>query len=187
MATSKKQATASARKTSGAVKTAATPATTLTPAQVQLGWFDKAVGLFSQQRFTDAAAAFRETAKGPAANVADRARAYLQVCERRTAAPMPEFRTADDHFNYAVERLNARDVEKARQHLTRALGLQPKGDHILYALALCCGLAGDGTAAYENLKLAIELEPRNRLHARHDTDFAVVAESFPAVRSLFHA
>jgi tetratricopeptide (TPR) repeat protein len=159
----------------------------LTPAQAQIGCFDKAVKLFSQQRFEDAAAAFRETAKGPAVHVADRARAYLQVCERRTAVTTLEFRTADDHFNYAVERLNVRDIEKARRHLTEALGMQPDGDHILYALALCCGLAGDGTAAYENLKLAIELEPRNRLHARHDADFADVAESFPAVRSLFHS
>ncbi|HXJ41465.1 MAG TPA: hypothetical protein VNH18_19450, partial [Bryobacteraceae bacterium] len=123
MATTKKQANATAKQPVPAAKTAISPAparsavTSLSPAQAQMAHFEKAVGLFSQQHFADAATAFRETIKGPAVHVSDRARGYLQVCERRISAPKLEFQTADDHFNYAVERLNARDMEKARQHL----------------------------------------------------------------------
>lgn len=186
MATLKKQAAAPVKK-AGATRQAAPPVEgARTPAQEQLEAFEKGVKLFSQQRFEEALAAFRGTQSGPAVNVADRARQYIHVCERRISAPKLEFRTADDHFNYGVERLNARDIEKARQHLKQALSMQPKGDHILYAMALCHGLSGDGNSAYENLKLAIELEPRNRLHARHDPDFMAVGESFPAIRNLFH-
>ena len=49
--------------------------------------------------------------------------------------------------------------------------LQPDADHVYYALALCKGLSGDIDGAYENLKRAIDLEPRNRISARQDADF----------------
>ena len=55
-----------------------------------------------------------------------------------------DLQTSDDHFNYGVERLNARDMDVARKHLDRALAMEPNGEHILFTLALCCGLAGDG-------------------------------------------
>lgn len=185
---------ATAKKVASVKKSAAGPALvpppvaqSLSPAQLQIQAFERAVRHFSAQQFAEALAAFADVTKGPAADVSQRARSYIQVCERRLAAPSLEFRTADDHYNYAVERLNARDFEKARQHLASALKLQPRGEHILYTVGICCGLAGDGNGAYENLKLAIEIEPRNRVHARQDSDFAVAAEHFPHLRSLVEA
>jgi hypothetical protein len=164
------------------------PAEPPTPAQLQLQSFDRGVRAFSEQRWADARAALAEAEKGPALHVADRARGYLQVTERKLAGSADlHLSTADDHFNYAVERLNARDFERAKQHLSSALKMQPSADHILYTLALSCGLAGDGTGAYENLKRAIEVDSRNRLHARQDSDFAVVAERFPELRTLLEA
>jgi hypothetical protein len=190
MANTKTKATAPAPKAAPAVptpvvvKTAEPP----TPAQLQLQSFDRGVRAFSAQQWAEAKAALMEAEKGPASHVADRARGYLQVTERKLAGAADlQLSTADDHFNYAVERLNARDFERARQHLFSALKMQPSADHILYTLALSCGLAGDGTGAYENLKRAIEVDSRNRLHARQDSDFAVVAERFPELRTLLEA
>jgi Flp pilus assembly protein TadD len=108
----------------------------------------------------------------------------VQVCERRTGGTQLKLSTAEDHFNYGVERLNARDVELARHHLGRALDLQPEADHVLYTLALCCGFAGDGNGACENLKRAIDLEPRNRILARQDPEFSALASQFPGLRAL---
>jgi hypothetical protein len=48
-----------------------------------------------------------------------------------------------------------------------------------YALALAQALAGDLAPAHLNLKKAIELEPRNRLTARQDPDFAPIANQPP--------
>jgi len=92
--------------------------------------------------------------------------------------------TAEDHFNHGVERLNARDVEKAKHHFGRALQLEPQADHILYTMALCCGLAGDGNGACENLRRAIDLEPRNRILARQDPEFLALTSQFPTLRAL---
>jgi len=146
--------------------------------------WDAAVRLFTRGKYEEAAELFREAAKGPAVHVADKARSYGQICERKIARPAMEFRTAEDHFYFGVERLNARDLEQARHHFSRALRLQPEGDHILYTLALCCGFAGDMDGAYENLKRAIDLDSRNRAMARQDSEFRALAAQFPLLLTL---
>jgi tetratricopeptide (TPR) repeat protein len=154
------------------------------PYEVQLKTYEQGIRLFSQNKLNEACACFREAARGPAPHIADKARSYAHVCEQRTAAAETPISTAEEHFNYGVERLNARDVERARQHFDRALTLQPDADHVLYTMALCCGLAGDGAGAYENLKRAIDLEPRNRILARQDPEFLALFSQVPALRAL---
>jgi len=156
----------------------------ISPGAKQLKTWEQAVRLFAERRFAEACGHFREAAAGPDKQVADKARSYLQVCERRSSRPDLQLHTAEDHFNYGVERMNARDMEAARLHLGRALGIEPEGDHILFTLALCCGLAGDGHGACENLKRAISIEPRNRILARQDPEFSALAAQFPALRTL---
>ena len=152
--------------------------------EVQLKIYEHAVQLFSQRKLAEARDRFLEVAKGPAPHISDKARSYVQVCDRRTGGTQVKLSTAEDHFNYGVERLNARDVELAKHHLGRALAMQPDADHVLFTLALCCGLAGDGNGACENLKRAIDLEPRNRILARQDPEFSALASQFPALRAL---
>jgi tetratricopeptide (TPR) repeat protein len=174
----------------GAAKTGA--AKTLTAEQPsandqQLKAYEEAVRHFSQGEFDRARHLFLDAAKGPAPNIADKARSYASVCERRTSRVEIHLSTAEDHFNYGVERMNARDLERALHHLSEALAKQPKGDHILYTLALCCGIAGDGDGACENLKRAIELEPRNRILARQDPEFTGLLTQVPGLRALLVA
>jgi tetratricopeptide (TPR) repeat protein len=152
--------------------------------EVQLKVYEHAIRLFSERRLGEARERFLEAAKGPAAQISDKARSYAQICERRTTSVEVNFKTAEDHFNVGVERLNARDVEQAKHHFGRALSIQPDADHILYTMALCCGLAGDGNGACENLKRAIALEPRNRILARQDPEFSALALQLPGLRAL---
>ena len=74
---------------------------------------------------------------------------------------------------------NTRNVTEARGHLEKALQMDPGADHIHYALAAAQALSGDAPGAYESLKRAIELEPRNRLLARQDADLAHVVNLPP--------
>jgi hypothetical protein len=48
-----------------------------------------------------------------------------------------------------------------------------------YALAGALALNGDVNGAHDSLKRAIEMEPRNRLAARQDADFAPLANQPP--------
>jgi Tfp pilus assembly protein PilF len=152
--------------------------------QSQMKVWEEGVRLFSQKKFAQAETRFNEAASGPAAHIADKARSYAQVCARRVNGDEVNLKTSEDHFNYGVERMNARDMDVAKKHLDRALALAPNGEHILFTLALCCGLAGDGAAACENLKRAIELEPKNRILARQDPEFAALAQQLPGLRAL---
>jgi tetratricopeptide (TPR) repeat protein len=152
--------------------------------EVQLKIYENAVQLFSQRKLVEARLRFLEVVKGPAPHISDKARSYVQVCERRTNTVEVNLSTAEDHFNYGVERLNARDTDLAMHHLEHALALEPEADHVLFTMALCCGLAGDGNGACENLKRAIDLEPRNRILARQDPEFSALASQFPGLRAL---
>ena len=152
--------------------------------QLQMKQWEEAVGMFSQKQFAAANERFALAATGPAFHIADKARSYAQICARKTIGTEVDLHTADDHFNYGVERLNARDMGVARRHLDQALALEPDGEHILFTLALCCGLSGDGAGACENLRRAIALEPKNRILARQDPEFSALAQQLPALRAL---
>ncbi len=156
-------------------------------AEVQLKTYEQAIQLFSQRKFPEARDRFLEVVKGPAPHISDKARSYAQVCERRMQGTEVKLSTAEEHFNYGVARLNSRELESAKYHLARALDLQPDADHVLYTLALCCGFAGDGNGACENLKRAIDLEPRNRILARQDQEFTTLAAQIPGLRALLVA
>lgn len=187
----KKKISAPAAKSVPASKPAAgrkpAPAAGPSASELQLKAYEQGVQLFSLRKLKDARERFMEAAKGPAHHISDKARSYAQVCERRMSTAEVKLSSAEDHFNYGVERLNARDVDVAKHHLGRALSLEPDADHVLYTLALCCGIAGDGNGACENLKRAIDLEPRNRILARQDPEFSALATLFPNLRALLSA
>jgi len=188
MTTKKKAAGSKPAETEPAVvagkEEAAAPVEPPSPTKLQLQVFDQAIRNFGQGHFAEAKAGFEEAMRGPAVHVKDKALSYLQVCLRKLEAPGLQLKTAEEYFTYGVERLNSRATETARQYLSKALQLAPDSEHILYTLALACGQAGDVDAAYENLKRAIELEPRNRVLARQDQEFAAFAQHVPAIRAL---
>ena len=147
--------------------------------QKQLGAFEAGMKLFHARKLKEARELFLEAVKGPERDVAQRAQVHAAMCERRLEQAPVNLESAEDHYNYGVAMINARKLAEARVHLERALEMQPKADHIRYALALAQALSGELDAAYENLRRAIELEPRNRIIARQDADFAPVASRPP--------
>ncbi|MGI8990327.1 MAG: TPR end-of-group domain-containing protein [Bryobacteraceae bacterium] len=151
----------------------------------QLKDFEEAIRVFRAQNFKEARDLFLAAAEGPQKDIAYNARLHVSMCDRRLEKPAIELHTLDDHYNYAIERINARDLEAARRHLEIAIGFDNNADHVYYAIALCCGLDGDSTGAYENLKHAIDLQPGNRVAARQDADFAAVAH-LPQIQQLLY-
>jgi tetratricopeptide (TPR) repeat protein len=148
-------------------------------AQKQLASFESAMRLFHARQLQKARELFQEAAQGPERDVAQRARLHIAMCDRRLQHETPTLRSADDYYNYGVALINTRKLAEARQHLERALEIAPGADHIHYALALAQALGGDLSNAHENLRRAIEIEPRNRIMARQDADFAPLANQPP--------
>ena len=148
----------------------------------QLAVFDTAIKLFHARKLKEAKEMFEQAVIGPERDVAQRARLHITMCERRIGLPAVELGSAEEHYNYGVVMINSRKMAEARSHLEKALEIAPASDHIHYALALAQALSGDLANAHDNLKRAIELEPRNRLIARQDADFAPIVNQQP-----FHA
>jgi tetratricopeptide (TPR) repeat protein len=157
--------------------------------ETQLQVFDRAVKLFRLQDYLGARELFERAAQGSLREVAHNARVHINMCDRRLDKPEIQLRTLEDFYNVGVERLNARDFEGAKRNLQQALDLTRRdgdsADHVYYAMAACLALTGDSAGAYENLKRAIELEPRNRVAARQDPDFAGAALQ-QALQPLLH-
>ena len=147
--------------------------------------YDEAVRLFQAQKLDRAEALFQKSADGPNRALAHHAHVHLEICRRRLRPAAVNLKTADDHYNYAVTLINARRLEEAAGNLRKALGMSPKADHVHYALAAVQALQGDTAGAYDSLKAAVALEPRNRYLARGDPDFAGVLDYAP-LASLLH-
>jgi tetratricopeptide (TPR) repeat protein len=145
--------------------------------QEQLKIYDDALNLFHQQKFARAKQGLEEVLKGPSKELSDRARVHLKIVEQRMK-PTPEQnpRSAEDHYQRGVAMMNIGRWDEARESLDRARRAAPKADHIHYALAALDCLTGEADSALENLKIAIQLRPENRYHARNDEDFAFLQE-----------
>ncbi len=162
----------------------AAPARAKTAAD-QLAAFESAMKLFHARRFKEARDLFQRALEGPERDVANRAGLHAAMCERRLTQETVHLSSPEDQYNYGVALLNARKVEEARSCLENALAAAPDADHIHYALALAKALKGDLAGACEHLRRAIELDPRNRMLARQDADFAAVANQ-PSLQALLY-
>jgi tetratricopeptide (TPR) repeat protein len=160
-------------------------ATSAAPVPTQLAAFEAAMKFFHARQLSEARVLFQQAATGAERDVAQRAQLHIAMCDRRLQQPAVSLGTAEEYYNYGVALLNARNFPEARTHLEKALAIAPGSDHIHYALALAQALSGDLSGAQENLRRAIELEPRNRQIARQDADFAPLAHQAP-FRSLLY-
>ena len=145
--------------------------------QEQLKTYDEALALFHQQKFARAKQGLEEVLKGPSKELADRARVHLKIAEQRMKPSQEQNpRSAEDHYQRGVAMMNIGRWDEARESLDKARKAAPKADHIHYALAALDCLTGEADSALENLKVAIQLRPENRYHARNDEDFAFLQE-----------
>jgi tetratricopeptide (TPR) repeat protein len=147
--------------------------------------YAEAMSRFHARDFPAARELFLRVAEDAPQEISHTARLHARVCEQRIGRQAPVLETAEDRYNYAVALINQRRLEEAQEHLQRAASESPDGDHILYAFALCAALRGDMTTAYQKLKRAIELQPRNRTTAQNDPDFAEFARTAPLRELVF--
>jgi tetratricopeptide (TPR) repeat protein len=105
-------------------------------AKVQLQAFERAIQLLNQRNYSEAKEWFEKARLGPSLEVGANAATHVRMCERRMAAPPPEPKSAEEHYNYAVALMNLRNLGPARRHLETALQMEPRADHVHYAMAV---------------------------------------------------
>jgi tetratricopeptide (TPR) repeat protein len=126
---------------------------------------------FYRQNFSRAKATFEKLLVGAPSDIAARARVRVRLCEQRLSKSSPPPKTPTDYYNLGVAEINARSLDQAIEHLTRADKAAPNRDDIQYALAAARSLEGNADAALEHLKTSISLRTENRYLAQHDDDF----------------
>ena len=109
------------------------------------------------------------------------ARRYLRTCKKRLGEGVqPE---EGDPFLMAVYERNRGNFEESLAVCSRG-GRQSKDERFAYLAASIYALMDDREKAGSFLSLAIELNPKNRIHAFHDADFEALRAD-PEYKQLF--
>ena len=103
--------------------------------------------------------------------LADRARQFLAACRQRSAAGQKAAPAEVDPFLQAVYEKNRGDFRAALE-ISRKGGRDQKDDRFAYLVASIHALEDRIEEAAQALAQAVELNPKNRIHAFHDSDFA---------------
>lgn len=135
--------------------------------------FEKAVKAFGLKDFGRAQTHLENliASHGDQADLAERARSYLVMCQRATSGePVPP-KTFEEMLNYGVVLHNRGEFAQALKYLHQAVAKHPRDEHALYCLAAAQARAGEAEAALKALRSAIAANPTSRSQARQDPDF----------------
>ena len=128
-----------------------------------------------EHKFDKAKGHLQKVLTGPNKSLVDRAMVHLHTCDQHMEKPALQFKTLEEHFDFAVSLMNTGDYVTAREHLEKLLK-QSKTDYVLYGLAALSCLTGHVEEALKTLEEAIHSNPALRFQARNDADFQNLAE-----------
>jgi len=129
-----------------------------------------------EHKFEKAKGYLLKVATGPSKELADRANVHLNVCNQQLEKVPTQFKSAEEHYDYAISLMNLGDYVGAREHLEKLSKQQPKADYVAYGLAALDCLTGHVEDSLRHLDEAIRLHPTLRFQARNDSDFQNLAE-----------
>ena len=129
-----------------------------------------------ERKFDKAKGHLQKVLAGPNKSLSDRAQVHIRTCDLQLEKPALQFKTLEEHFDFAVSLMNANDYVAAREHMDKLLRQQPNCDYVLYGLAALSCLTGHVEEALKTLSEAITQNPALRFQARNDSDFQNLAE-----------
>jgi tetratricopeptide (TPR) repeat protein len=139
--------------------------------------YEAGLRAMQEHKFDRAKPLFQKVLTGPSKELIDRATVHLNICNQHLERPASsQFKTAEEHFDYAVSLMNVGDYVTAREHLDKLLKQSPKADYVIYGLAALECLTGHVEDSLRHLDEALRLNPRLRFQARNDSDFQNLAE-----------
>ena len=171
---------AAARKSSAVRKRTAAPVAKIREAYARaIKLYEKGLKALQRRNFRTAKTAFQQLLDQypEEKELHDRAKLYLNVCEREAGPKAKPPKTIAERLLAATVALNRRDVDEALSLLGKAAKTCPNDDHLHYMLAVTHALRGDAEAAAAHLNKAIELNPDNQLQAKQEPDFDRIRES----------
>jgi tetratricopeptide (TPR) repeat protein len=148
----------------------------------QVMQLEKGVKQLHAEKWREAGKIFTQVAENSdVASVAQKARRYAAMCEQKLKKGRRK--KATDPFLEAVYERNRGNLEAALEICSRG-GRRSKDERFAYLAAAIHAVREELDEAARFLQLAIELNPGNRVHAHHDTDFAAL-RSHPEHSAIF--
>jgi tetratricopeptide (TPR) repeat protein len=129
-----------------------------------------------QEHKYDKARGFLQKVIGGPQEIADRAGVHLNTCNQQLEKVAIQFKTPEEHYDYAVSLINIGDYVAAREHLDKLTKQVPKADYVAYGLAALDCLTGHVEDSLRHLDEAVRLNPTLRFQARNDSDFQNLVE-----------
>ncbi len=127
--------------------------------------------LMQEGKFEKARTVFEKLIANGPVEVLERCRVYLSVCQGKLSQQTRTFSSSEEQYDYAISLLNTGDYEEAREQFEVILRKNPSADYAHYGLAALESMTGQIDECLEHMTQAIELNSRNRIQARTDTDF----------------
>jgi tetratricopeptide (TPR) repeat protein len=138
--------------------------------------YESGLRALQEHKFEKAKGHLQKVLSGPNKSLVDRAQVHILTCDKRLETSAIQFKTTEEHYDYAVSLINAGDYVTAREHLDKLLKQNPKAEYVLYGLAALHCLTGHVEESLKILDEAIQVKPSLRFQARNDTDFQNLAE-----------
>jgi tetratricopeptide (TPR) repeat protein len=138
--------------------------------------YESGLRALQEHKFEKAKGHLQKVLSGPNKSLVDRAQVHIITCDKHLETTAIQFKTTEEHYDYAVSLINAGDYVAAREHLDKLLKQSPKAEYVLYGLAALHCLTGHVEESLKILDEAIQVKPSLRFQARNDTDFQNLAE-----------
>lgn len=138
--------------------------------------YEAGLRALQEHKFDKAKAHLQKVIGGPSKELADRATVHLNACNQHLERVTTQFKSPEEHYDYAVSLINVGDYVTAREHLEKLSKQVPKADYIAYGLAALDCLTGHVEDSLRHLDEAIRLNPGLRFQARNDSDFQNLVE-----------
>jgi tetratricopeptide (TPR) repeat protein len=137
--------------------------------------YEAGLRAMQDRKFDKARTHLQKVLDGPK-ELADRASIHLSICNQHAEKAANQFKTPEEHYDFAVSLMNVGDYVSAREHLEKLSKQVPKADYVAYGLAALDCLTGHIEDSLRHLDQAVKLNAVLRFQARNDSDFQNLAE-----------
>jgi tetratricopeptide (TPR) repeat protein len=144
--------------------------------QKSLNEYQSALSWMHEGKYEKARQVFEKLRDDGPVEILERVRVYLVACQRHAHKVGLSFNNTEEQYDYAISLLNTGFYEEARDQFHGILTTNPTADYAYYGLAILESMTGLAEPCLEHLGKAIDLNPRNRIQARSDSDFQDMAD-----------
>jgi tetratricopeptide (TPR) repeat protein len=138
--------------------------------------YEAGLRAMQERKFEKAKGYLQKVLGGPSKELVDRASVHLSTCNQHSERVSNQFKSSEEHYDFAVSLMNVGDYVGAREHLEKLSKQVPQADYVLYGLAALDCLTGHVEDSLRNLDQAIRMNATLRFQARNDSDFQNLAE-----------